>query len=107
MTVSSHQRSTVHSILKFVFLEIQNKAIRPVLSGPVTYIVSFKELSPMHSTIELSPMHSTIHQLGLVGVGSDPTSDTMSSNNKLTMEQRYNHMHVCMGPNTFCINQNV
>ena len=36
VTVSSHQRSTVHSILKFVFLEIQNKAIKPVLSGPVT-----------------------------------------------------------------------
>ena len=28
----------MHSILKFVFLEIQNKAIRLVLSGPVTYI---------------------------------------------------------------------
>ena len=27
----------MHSILKIVFLEIQNKAIRPVLSGPVTY----------------------------------------------------------------------
>ena len=27
----------MHSILKFVFLEIQNKAIRPVLSGPATY----------------------------------------------------------------------
>ena len=39
MNVSSHQRSTVHSILKSVFLEIQNKAIRPVLSGPVTYYV--------------------------------------------------------------------
>ena len=57
------------------------------------YIVSFKELSPMHSTVELSPVHSTIHRLGLVGVGSDPTSDTMSSNNKLTM---YNHMHACV-----------
>ena len=33
------------------------------------YIVSFKELSPIHSTI---------HQLGLVGVGSDPTSDTIN-----------------------------
>ena len=27
----------MHSILKFVFFEIQNKEIRPVLSGPVTY----------------------------------------------------------------------
>ena len=27
----------MHSILKIVFLEIQNKAIRPVLSGPVTF----------------------------------------------------------------------
>ena len=39
MTVSSHQRSAVHSILKSVFIEIQNKAIRPVLSGPVTYFI--------------------------------------------------------------------
>ena len=37
VTVSSHMRSTVHSILKSVFLEIQNTAIRLVLSGPVTY----------------------------------------------------------------------
>ena len=29
----------MHSILKIVFLEIQNKAIRPVLSGPVTYAI--------------------------------------------------------------------
>ena len=39
VTVSSHQKSTVHSILKFVFFEIQNKAIRPVLSSPVAYII--------------------------------------------------------------------
>ena len=31
----------MHSILKFVFLEILNKAIRPVLSGPVTYTVKY------------------------------------------------------------------
>ena len=31
----------MHSILKFVFLEIQNKAIRPVLSGPVTITFNF------------------------------------------------------------------
>ena len=30
----------MHTILKFVFLEIQNKAIRPVLSGPVTYYIT-------------------------------------------------------------------
>ena len=34
----------MHSILKSVFLEIQNKAIRPVLSGPVTYYFKAKYL---------------------------------------------------------------
>ena len=37
-----HQRSTVHSIFQYfksVFLEVQNKAIRPVLSDSVTYVL--------------------------------------------------------------------
>ena len=34
----------MHSILKFVFLEIQNKAIRPVLSGPVTLAKELKDI---------------------------------------------------------------
>ena len=38
MTVLYHQRSTVHSVhFKSVFLEMQNKAIRPILSDLVTY----------------------------------------------------------------------
>ena len=34
----------MHSKLKFIFLEIQNKAIRPFLSGPVTYVVVLQSL---------------------------------------------------------------
>ena len=55
MTVSSHQRSTVHSILKIVFLEIQNKAIRPVLSGPVTIVdcnVTLNQTAFIHNRVE-------------------------------------------------------
>ena len=54
VTVSSHQRSTVHSILKFVFLEIQNKAIRLVLSGPVTYIRSYVHMFYLYMIIAMS-----------------------------------------------------
>ena len=38
VTASSHRGSTVHSILKSVFLEIQNKVTRPVLSGPFIFV---------------------------------------------------------------------
>ena len=51
----------MHSILKIVFLEIQNKAIRPVLSGPVTYVTKFAETDLMSTNtlpVDVSHTHA-------------------------------------------------
>ena len=82
----------MHSILKIVFLEIQNKAIRPVLSGPVTYAGRSLE----HSSCHKASLDIDIAHLGSQMLIVAYHDWLIRSANNLLRDQAWSHTYIAL-----------